>query len=87
MTTININLLGVEQKERYRGGGLPEATGGEVLASSYDVVPAVDHILRDASNYYLLGYFAPSGASSRGTHPVQVRVRRKGVKVRARTQR
>lgn len=65
-----------------RGGGLAEYTGGEVLASSYDIGPAIDHILQDAANYYVLGYWPVS--ETRGLHRVDVRVSRRGAKVHAR---
>jgi hypothetical protein len=65
-----------------RVGGLPEMTGGEVFASSYDVGPPIDRILRDAANYYVLGYWPVS--TSRRTHRVEVKVNRRGLKVHAR---
>jgi hypothetical protein len=65
-----------------RGGGIPEMTGGEVFASSYDVGPPIDRILRDAANYYVLGYW-PLRAS-RDLHRVEVKVRRRGLQVHAR---
>lgn len=65
-----------------RGGGLPEMTGGEVFASSYDVGPPIDRILRDAANYYVLGYWPANG--SRDLHRVEVKVARRGVHVHAR---
>jgi hypothetical protein len=65
------------------GEGVAEATGGEVLASTYNMGPSIDRILQDASNYYVLGYWpvAESGAP----HRIQVKVRAKGAKVHART--
>lgn len=65
-----------------RGGGMPEMTGGEVFASSYDVGPPIDRILRDAANYYVLGYW-PAHAS-RSLHRVDVKVERRGAHVHAR---
>jgi hypothetical protein len=64
-----------------RGGGLIEFSGGELFASSYDVGPAIDRILRDADHYYRLGYW-PTG-KVRELHDVDVKVTRKGVKVHA----
>ena len=63
-------------------GGLPEYTGGEVLASTYDVGPAIDHILQDAANFYVLGYWPVSAPPA--LHRVDVKVNRRGAKVHAR---
>jgi VWFA-related protein len=65
-----------------RAGGLPEVTGGELFASSYDVGPPIDRILRDAGTYYVLGYWPV--AASRGLHKVDVKVDRRGAHVHAR---
>ena len=73
----------IQGRPMMRAEGLAEATGGEVLAWTSDMAPAIDRILQDASNYYVLGYWpvADSGA----THQVDVRVHAgKGVKVHAR---
>lgn len=61
---------------------LTDFTGGEEFASSYDFGPAIDRILQDASNYYVLGYWP--AASRRDTHRIQVKVNARGVKVHAR---
>jgi hypothetical protein len=66
----------------FAGGGLVEATGGELFASSSDLRPAIERIWEDASHHYLLGYW-PSG-SSRELHSIGVKVARKGVRVLAR---
>jgi VWFA-related protein len=65
-----------------RTGGLPEFTGGDVLASTYDMGPAIDRILQEASNYYVLGYWGLSGSDR--LHRVEVKVGKKGMKARAR---
>ena len=65
-----------------RSGGLPEYTGGEVLASTYDMGPAIDHILQDAANFYVLGYWPVSALPA--LHRVDVKVNRRGAKVHAR---
>ena len=65
-----------------RTGGLPDSTGGEVLASGYDVGPAIDRILRDAANFYVLGYWPVS--APRAVHRVDVKVSRHGARVHAR---
>ena len=67
------------------GGGLAQLTGGEVFATTFDVGPAIDRILRDASHYYLLGYWP--GEHTKLLHDLEVKVSRKGAKVHARRQR
>lgn len=67
-------------------GGLVAFTGGEVFARTYDVGPAIDRILRDASNYYMLGYW-PTPGKARELHSIDVKVARRGVKVHARRKR
>jgi len=68
-----------------RGGGLADLTGGEVFATMYDVGPAIDRILQDATHYYVLGYW-PAG-KSREIHSITVKVAKRGVKVRVRRRR
>jgi VWFA-related protein len=65
-----------------RAGGLPEMSGGEVFASSYNVGPPIDRILRDAANYYVLGYWPVS--ATRKLHRVDVKVNSRGARVHAR---
>jgi hypothetical protein len=65
-----------------RGGGLSDLTGGEVFATMYNVGPAIDRILSNVSNYYMLGYW-PSG-KTRELHSIDVKVSRRGVQVSAR---
>jgi hypothetical protein len=68
-----------------RAGSLADLTGGEVFATTYDVGPAIDRILRDATSYYMLGYW-PAG-KSREVHSIDVKVARGGLKVHARRRR
>jgi VWFA-related protein len=63
------------------GDRLTDFTGGAIFASTYDFGPPIDRILRDASNYYVLGYWAPSGER---LHRVQVRSGVNGARVQAR---
>jgi hypothetical protein len=65
-----------------RTGGIPEFTGGDLFASTYDMGPPIDRILQDASNYYVLGYWSVSGSDA--LHRVEVKMRTKGAKVLAR---
>jgi len=68
-----------------RGGGLSDYTGGEVFATTYDLGPAIDRILRDANHHYMLGYW-PDG-KSRELHSIDVKVARHGARVHARRRR
>jgi VWFA-related protein len=61
-------------------------TGGLAVDSTNDLNHAVTRILDDQQGYYLLGYTAPPGAARDGwdQNRVKVKVRRKGLQVRAR---
>ena len=69
----------------FRRNGLVDHTGGELFPATYDVAPAVERILRDASNYYVLGYW-PAG-KDKELRSLSVKVDRRGVQVRARQRR
>jgi hypothetical protein len=58
------------------------ATGGEVFLNTSDVTRPIDIVRRDTGNYYLLGYW-PS-ASDKPLHAIDVKVKRRGMHVRAR---
>lgn len=82
----NVSVYGIiPGRTILRGGGLAELTGGEVFATMYDIGPAIDRILSDASSYYMLGYW-PTG-KSREIHSIDVKVARRGLKVHARRRR
>jgi VWFA-related protein len=68
-----------------RGGGLADLTGGEVFATMHDIGRPIDRILRDASSYYLLGYWP--GGKSKEVHSIDVKIGRRGLKVHARRRR
>ncbi|MDR1990715.1 MAG: VWA domain-containing protein [Acidobacteriaceae bacterium] len=70
-----------------RADSLIEATGGELFATSSDVVPAIQRVLQDANNYYLLGYWPDANGKRRDTYSIQVKSTRKDVTVNARHQR
>lgn len=65
-----------------RSGGIADMTGGEVFTPSSDIMPVIERILRDGSNYYLLGYWPVK--ASRGLHKVEVKTTRRGARVHAR---
>jgi hypothetical protein len=59
----------------------PILTGSEVFATVYDVGPAIDGILSDASNYYMLGYCPQQRCEN--SIPLSLKVARRDVKVHA----
>jgi len=63
-----------------------EQTGGRAFLNTNDLNSGIQRALDDQRGYYLLGYEAPAGARSSGWEHggVMVRVRRPGLKVRAR---
>lgn len=63
-------------------GAVAVDSGGLAFPESNDLGPAVDRVLTELRADYLLG-FEPTGERS-GYHTLEVQVRRKGVKVRAR---
>lgn len=69
----------------FRRGGLVEHTGGELFPATYDVLPALQRILRDAENYYVLGYW-PTG-KPKAARSLDVKVNRRGTEVHARRRR
>lgn len=77
----------VPGRARLRSGGLAELTGGEVLATTSNIGPAIERIVRDADNYYVLSYWPPDPIAAkskpRDLHKIDVKVSRRGVKVHA----
>lgn len=67
---------------RFPGGGLVDATGGEVFGSHSDLRPSMDRIWADSSHHYLLGYWP--GTTFKELHSIDVKVRRRGAHVLAR---
>jgi VWFA-related protein len=65
--------------------GLVEITGGIAFFNTSKFDRFVDSVWREASQYYLLGYWPRQ--SKRELHDIQVKVARKGLQVRARTRR
>lgn len=79
----NMSVYGlVPGRAGARAGALPDVTGGEVFTLGYNVGPAIERILRDASNYYVLGYWPVT--EKKGLVRVEVRARVKGARVLAR---
>jgi len=65
--------------------GLVEFTGGSAFFNTTKFEPFIDNLWREASQYYLAGYWPRT--SKRDLHDIEVKVARKGVNVRARTRR
>jgi VWFA-related protein len=63
-------------------GSIADATGGEVFRNTSDITRLIDIVRRDTGNYYLLGYW-PSASKSE-LHPIEVKVNKRGLRVRAR---
>ena len=62
---------------------LAEATDGLAIVNSNDLAGGFRRVVSDLSSYYLLGYYSTGKLDGR-FHPITVRVKRPGVKVRAR---
>ena len=76
-----VDPTGLNQRAASRGVGLVRLTGGERFANSNDFRPPRDAIWREASRYYLLGYW-PSGGKARAALRSRSSVARKGVHLR-----
>jgi len=82
--TLDPRDLGTAPFTNGANEALSAETGGRRLAHSNDYTKALQAVMADASAYYLLGY-TPSRAIDDGQfHEIDVRVRRKGVRVLAR---
>jgi VWFA-related protein len=62
---------------------LGEATDGLAIVGSNDLARGLKRVVDDLSSYYLLGYYS-TGKLDGKFHPITVRVKRPGVRVRAR---
>jgi hypothetical protein len=82
VSVYSVDPTGLNQRSSVRGVGLVRLTGGEAFANSNDFGPPATAIWREASTYYLLGYWPP--VSSKEVHSIDVKVTRKGAHVRAR---
>ena len=87
MSRANASLYSLEPNGASRlvnlsGVTIADATGGEVFVNTTDVARAIDIVRRDTGNYYLLGYWP--AASDKPIHSVDVRVKKRGLHVRAR---
>jgi VWFA-related protein len=62
---------------------LAEATDGLAIVNTNDLAAGFRRVVSDLSSYYLLGYYSTGKLDGR-FHPITVRIKRPGVKVRAR---
>jgi len=62
---------------------LAEATDGMAIVNSNDLAGGLRRVVDDLSSYYLLGYYSTGRLDGR-FHPITVRIKRPGVRVRAR---
>ena len=62
---------------------LAEATDGIAIVDSNNLAGGLKHVVDDLSSYYLIGYYS-TGKLDGKFHPISVRVKRPGVRVRAR---
>ena len=62
---------------------LSEQTDGRAIVNRNSLLQGLNQIIRDSSYYYLIGYNSKAPTDGK-FHPIKVRVKRKGVDVRAR---
>ena len=63
---------------------LAEETDGRAIVNQNDVGPGLRQMVRDSSTYYLIGYNSTQAPSDGKFHEIKVRVKRDGIRVRAR---
>ena len=63
---------------------LAEESDGRAIVNQNDVGPGLRQMVRDSSTYYLIGYNSTQAPSDGKFHEIKVRVKRDGVRVRAR---
>jgi VWFA-related protein len=62
---------------------LADETDGRAIVNRNDLATALTQVVRDSSAYYLIGYTSPTQPDGK-FHEIKVRVKRRGVEVRAR---
>jgi VWFA-related protein len=63
---------------------LADETDGRAIVNRNDLVPGLAQIVRDSSFYYLLGYNSTQAPNDGKFHQITVRLKRRGLDVRAR---
>jgi VWFA-related protein len=64
---------------------LADNTGGRAFVNQSNIPWAVQQMVSDSGNFYLLGYYPDPWVADGQFHPIDVKVTRPGVRVRART--
>ena len=63
---------------------LAQETDGRAIVNQNEVGPGLRQMVRDSSTYYLIGYNSTQAPSDSEFHEIKVRVKRDGIRVRAR---
>jgi VWFA-related protein len=90
MALANVNLYVIDPgglgstRAASGGNGFARETGGFAFIATNDINGAVDRILRESANYYLLGVGDPPVGRGADLRELDVRVLRRGVTARAR---
>jgi VWFA-related protein len=86
MARANASVYSLEpngvSESKPAGGSIADATGGEVFRNTNDITRLIDIVRRDTGSYYLLGYWP--FASKSELHSIDVRVNKRGLRVRTR---
>jgi len=75
------NAMVARANDRDTLTGLASDTGGKAVTDGNQIAPLVEQLVQDFTTSYSLG-FSPEGPADGKVHPIEVRVRREGVKVR-----
>lgn len=80
-----IDPMGVGASPAYSGeDGFARATGGRAFLATNDFAGAVGRIMQDTTDFYVAGVPNPPNGSPKTLRPLEVRVKKPGVTVRAR---
>jgi VWFA-related protein len=63
---------------------LADQTDGRAIVNRNDPMPELNRMIRELSAYYLLGYTSSVAPRDGKFHPIQVRLKRQGLEIRAR---
>jgi hypothetical protein len=85
VSVYGVDPTGLNASSGARLEGITRLTGGELFGNLNSFVSAADTIWRDASDYYLIGYWPAT--ERKDIHKVDVSVAEKGVHLRVRKRR
>jgi VWFA-related protein len=74
---------GLSTRGEVASGSIADLTGGEGFRNTNDIGRVIDIVRRDTGTYYLLGYWPPA-SSSKDLHSIEVKVSKRGLRVRSR---